>query len=175
MPSNAPAMRMAGPITSAGWPRLQPGATRARIPGTAALAGSDCLPLSTIIVALEPIALAMDLPAPFAWLVDEAGASPGPDRFLAELGGPLVGGGLAPGGAASPPGDAGRRWLAGLAAGRVHEDTVGSRPDGPSLGWVGPRPFTPGEADELHRVARFAAAPLAVLAARATLTAALQG
>src|SRR6516225_8602470 len=28
----------------------------------------------------------MDLPAPFAWLVDEAGASPGPDRFLAELG-----------------------------------------------------------------------------------------
>ena len=28
-------------ITSAGWPRLQPGATRARIPGTAALVGSD--------------------------------------------------------------------------------------------------------------------------------------
>ena len=25
----------------------------------------------------------MDLPAPIAWLVDEAGASPGPDRFLA--------------------------------------------------------------------------------------------
>ena len=32
----------------------------------------------------------MDLPAPLAWLVDEAGASPGPDRFLAELGGRLV-------------------------------------------------------------------------------------
>jgi adenylate cyclase len=31
----------------------------------------------------------MDLPAPLAWLVDEAGASPGPDRFLAELGGRL--------------------------------------------------------------------------------------
>src|SRR5918996_311913 len=46
MPSNAPAMRTAGPITSAGWPRLQPGATRARTPGTAALAGSDCFPLS---------------------------------------------------------------------------------------------------------------------------------
>src|ERR671918_1170325 len=46
MPSNAPAMRKAGPITSAGWPRLQPGATRARTPGTAALAGSDCFPLS---------------------------------------------------------------------------------------------------------------------------------
>src|SRR6266446_6665481 len=39
-------MRKAGPITSAGWPRLQPGATRARIPGTAAPAGSDCLPRS---------------------------------------------------------------------------------------------------------------------------------
>src|ERR671919_460444 len=46
MPSNAPAMRKAGPITSAGWPRLQPGATRARTPGTAALAGSDCFPLA---------------------------------------------------------------------------------------------------------------------------------
>ena len=39
-------MRTAGPTTSAGWPRLQPGATRAQIPGTAALAGSDCLPRS---------------------------------------------------------------------------------------------------------------------------------
>src|SRR5215207_9753039 len=36
MPSNAPAMPKAGPITSTGWPRLQPGATRARTPGTAA-------------------------------------------------------------------------------------------------------------------------------------------
>src|SRR5260370_5969671 len=36
----------------------------------------------------------MDLPAPLAWLVDEAGASPGPDRFLAELGGRLLGDGL---------------------------------------------------------------------------------
>lgn len=36
----------------------------------------------------------MDLPAPLAWLVDEAGASPGPDRFLAELGGRLVADGL---------------------------------------------------------------------------------
>src|ERR1700731_3470118 len=42
-----------------------------------------------------------DLPAPLAWLVDEAGASPGPDRFLAELGSrlladrlPLAGGAL---------------------------------------------------------------------------------
>ncbi len=78
------------------------------------------------------------------------------------------------GGAARPPGDAGRRWLAGLAAGVVHENAVGPRPDGPSLGWIGPRPFTPGEANELRQAARFAAAPLAALAARANLTAALE-
>ena len=36
----------------------------------------------------------MDLPAPLAWLVDEAGASPDPDRFLAELGGRLLADGL---------------------------------------------------------------------------------
>ncbi|HZE46505.1 MAG TPA: adenylate/guanylate cyclase domain-containing protein, partial [Xanthobacteraceae bacterium] len=77
-------------------------------------------------------------------------------------------------GPANPPGDDGRRWLAGLAAGVVHEDAVGSRPDGPSLGWIGPRPFTPGEATELRQAARFAAAPLAALTARATLTAALE-
>src|SRR6202171_2914963 len=79
-----------------------------------------------------------------------------------------------PRGGAGPPGDAGRRWLAGLAAGLVHEDAVGSRPDGPSLGWIGPLPFTPGEANELRQAARFATAPLAALAARATLTAALE-
>jgi adenylate cyclase len=38
--------------------------------------------------------LPMDLPGPLAWLVDEAGASPGPDRFLAELGGRLLADGL---------------------------------------------------------------------------------
>ncbi|HEX9524717.1 MAG TPA: adenylate/guanylate cyclase domain-containing protein [Reyranella sp.] len=83
-------------------------------------------------------------------------------------------GGLAALGAAGQTGDAGRRWLAGLAAGLVHEDAVGSRPDGPSLGWVGPRPFTPSEAHALRQAARFAAAPLAALTARATLTAALE-
>jgi adenylate cyclase len=77
-------------------------------------------------------------------------------------------------GPANPPGDDGRRWLAGLAAGVVHEDAVGSRPDGPSLAWIGPRPFTPGEATELRQAARFAVAPLAALTARATLTAALE-
>ena len=33
---------------------------------------------------------AMQLPSALAWLVDEAGASPGPDRFLAELGAPAA-------------------------------------------------------------------------------------
>ena len=82
-------------------------------------------------------------------------------------------GGL-PLGAANPSDDDGRRWLAGVAAGVVHEDAVGSRPDGPSLAWIGPRPFTPDEADALRQAARFAAAPLAALAARATLTATLE-
>jgi adenylate cyclase len=86
----------------------------------------------------------------------------------------FVAGGLLPTGGPSPPGDAGRRWLAGLTAGVAHEDAVGPGPDGPSLSWIGPRPFTPDEAGRLSEAARFAAAPLAALAARATLTAALE-
>jgi adenylate cyclase len=87
--------------------------------------------------------------------------------------------GFAPGGflvagAASPPGDAGQRWLENLAAGIVHEDAFGPRPGGPLLGWIGPRPFTPDEASRLSEAARFAAAPLAALTARATLAAALE-
>jgi class 3 adenylate cyclase len=77
-------------------------------------------------------------------------------------------------GTASPFGDAGRRWLMALAPGLVHEDAVGTRPDGPLLGWIGPRPFTPDEAGALREAARFAVAPLAALVARATLTAALE-
>jgi class 3 adenylate cyclase len=77
-------------------------------------------------------------------------------------------------GADGPPGEAGRRWLKSLAAGAVNEDIVGPRPDGPSLAWVGPRPFTPDEAGRLSEAARFTAAPLAALAARATMTAALE-
>jgi hypothetical protein len=38
--------------------------------------------------------LPMELPGPLAWLVDEAGAASGPDRFLAELGGRLLADGL---------------------------------------------------------------------------------
>jgi adenylate cyclase len=68
----------------------------------------------------------------------------------------------------------GRRWLAGLAGGPVHEDGVGLAPDGPRLGWIGSRPFAPNEAERLREAARFAAAPLAALTARATLNAALE-
>src|SRR6266480_2116174 len=82
--------------------------------------------------------------------------------------------GLAATEAASAPGDAGRRWLTELAPGVVHKDTIGTRPEGPSLAWIGPRAFTPDEAEALHQAARFAAAPLAAVAARATLTAALE-
>jgi adenylate cyclase len=87
--------------------------------------------------------------------------------------------GFAPGGPAAaleagPSDDVARRWLVGIAAGLVHEDIVGSRSDGPTLSWIGPRPFTPDETKELREAARFAAAPLAALAARATLTATLE-
>jgi adenylate cyclase len=85
----------------------------------------------------------------------------------------FVPGGFAAAEAADPSGDAGR-WLTGLAAGLVHEDAVGSKPDGPSLAWIGPRPFASGEIDALQQAARFAAAPLAALVARTTLTAALE-
>jgi adenylate cyclase len=87
--------------------------------------------------------------------------------------------GFAPGGPAaaleaSPPDDAGRRWLAGIAAGVVHQDAIGQGRDAPLLSWIGARPFTRGETDQLRQAARFAGAPLAVLAARATLTATLE-
>jgi class 3 adenylate cyclase len=146
----------------------------------------------------------MDLPAPLAWLVDEAGASPGPDLFLAELGGrlladglPLAGGALtlavphpiiarrtwlwraetaavieALGFAGGPPGDAGRGWLAQL--GPVHEDTTAPAPADAVLGWAGTRPFDAAEESRLRQAARFAAAPLAALSARATLPALLE-
>lgn len=86
----------------------------------------------------------------------------------------FVAGGLAPAELPNEPGDAGRRWLASIAPGTVHEDKVGRHPDGPSLSWVGPRPFAPAEAERLHQAARFATAPLAALTARATLAAALE-
>jgi class 3 adenylate cyclase len=146
----------------------------------------------------------MDLPAPLAWLVDDAGASAGPDRFLAELGVrlladgvPLAGGALtlaaphpiiarrtwlwraetgavieALGFADGAFTRAGHDWLAAL--GPVQEDAAGPDPASPILGWAGTRPFNPAETGRLSEVARFAAAPLAALAARAALTALLE-
>jgi adenylate cyclase len=78
------------------------------------------------------------------------------------------------GGAMRSSGDAGRSWLAGLADGAVHEDSVGAGEDGAVLGWIGPRRFTEAEVDRLREAARFAAAPLAALSARSTLSAVLE-
>ncbi len=146
----------------------------------------------------------MDLPAPLAWLVDETGALPGPERFLAELGErlladylPLAGGALTL--AVPHPIIARRTWLWRAANGAVIEalsfpagppdeagqdwlegigpvyaDRVGTAPDAPLLGWAGSRPFLPGEIGRLREAARFAAAPLAALAGRAALAALLE-
>ena len=72
----------------------------------------------------------MDLPAPLAWLVDEAGASPGPDRFLAELGGRLLADGLPLAGGALTlavphPIIARRTWLWRADTGAVIADKLG--------------------------------------------------
>ena len=83
-------------------------------------------------------------------------------------------GGLAGAELAGPPGDNGRAWLVGLGGGAAHEDVVGPGPDAPALSWIGPRRFTAGETGRLREAARFAAAPLAAMSARATLTAALE-
>jgi adenylate cyclase len=72
------------------------------------------------------------------------------------------------------PNAAGHRWLRGLAAGEVHEDAIGPKADAPSLGWIGARKFTADETETLRQAARFSAAPLAALTARATLRAALE-
>jgi adenylate cyclase len=86
----------------------------------------------------------------------------------------FVAGGLPMAGPAAKPGEAGRRWLEGLGAAPAHEDSVGPGPDGPSLAWIGPRPFTSEEERRLREAARFAAAPLAALTAQATLKATLE-
>jgi len=86
-------------------------------------------------------------------------------------------------GAGAMPGamdeDLGREWLAGLGTGVVHDYRIGpERTDGPSKGpklsFVGARDFTEHEANMLRDAARFSAAPLAALAAKATLSALLQ-
>jgi adenylate cyclase len=146
----------------------------------------------------------MDLPAPLAWLVDEADATPGPDRFLAELGSRLLADGLPLAGGALTlavphPIIARRTWLWRAETGAViealafagnsleqaghdwlaglgpmQEDTIGTASNGPVLGWAGTRPFTANEAARLRQAARFVAAPLAALAARSALQALLE-
>src|SRR5207253_3911445 len=150
------------------------------------------------------IAPLMDLPGPLAWLVDEAGASPSPDRFLAELGGRLLADGLPLAGgsltlAVPHPIIARRTWAWRAETGAVIEalgftdrslsemgrdalngfspievDVIGATPDSPVLAWAGARPFTSDDNAGLRQVARFAAAPLATLAARAALAALLE-
>jgi class 3 adenylate cyclase len=146
----------------------------------------------------------MDLPAPLTWLVDEAAASSGPDRFLAELGGRLLADGLplagsaltlavphpiiarhtwfwraetgvvieALGFAGGPLSQTGRGWLAEL--GPMQEVRVGIAADSPVLGWAGTRSFDPAQASRLRQAARFSAAPLAALTARAALAGLLE-
>ncbi|WP_077963614.1 adenylate/guanylate cyclase domain-containing protein [Ensifer adhaerens] len=145
----------------------------------------------------------MDLSAPLAWLVDEASASPEPDRFLSELGRRLVADGLPLAGGALTlavphPIIARRTWLwraetdvvieslgfAGAVSDRAGaewlaelgpllEQSTGSETERAPLGWAGTRPFGPDETAQLRDVARFAAAPLAALAERAALAALL--
>ncbi|WP_457301114.1 adenylate/guanylate cyclase domain-containing protein [Phyllobacterium sp. P5_D12] len=66
-----------------------------------------------------------------------------------------------------------RNWLAGIGTGAVQEDFADSPSDGAVLAWTGSRPFSASESELLREAARFAAAPLALLAARSTLTALL--
>src|SRR5215472_5557317 len=146
----------------------------------------------------------MDLSAPLAWLVDEAGDSPGADRFLADLGSRLLADGLPLAGGALTlavphPIIARRTWLwradtgtviealafAGAPPdptgrdwlaelGPVQQHAAGRGPESPVLGWAATRPFLPAETGRLRQVARFAAAPLAALAGRVALAALLE-
>src|SRR5918997_5643317 len=86
----------------------------------------------------------MELPTPFAWLVDEAGALPGPDRFLSDLGRRLLADGLPLAGgaltlAAPHPIIARRTWLWRAETGAVIE-ALGFRSPGP----VGPEQVSVG-------------------------------
>ncbi|MDB5552276.1 MAG: adenylate/guanylate cyclase protein [Rhizobium sp.] len=146
----------------------------------------------------------MNLSAALAWLVDDAGASPSPESFLAELGGRLLADGLPLAGGALTlavphPIIASRTWLwraetgtviealdfpgspptkAGhdwlAGLGTVQTDMAGPAPDSPLLGWAWARAFSSNDAERLRQATRFSAAPLAALAAKAAQTALLE-
>jgi adenylate cyclase len=76
-------------------------------------------------------------------------------------------------------GKVGRDWLAGLGTVLVHEDVAGPAAESPTsarpvLAWAVSRPLAEPESALLHQAARFAAAPVAGLSARATLAALLE-
>ena len=145
----------------------------------------------------------MDLPASLAWLVDDSATTPTPDAFLAALGGklladdiPLSGGVLtiavphpiiasrswmwradtgnvieALGFAGAASAQSVRNWLAPL--GGIEEARLGPKGDS-LLAWSASRALAENEKERLRQVARFAAAPVAVLAAKAALAALLE-
>lgn len=71
------------------------------------------------------------------------------------------------------PADVARTWLSGLVPAAIDENFAGSPSSGATLTWASSRPFSDAEAELLREVARFAAAPLALLATRSTLAALL--
>jgi adenylate cyclase len=71
-------------------------------------------------------------------------------------------------------GKVGRDWLAALDTGLVLENVAGTTADSPVLAWAASRPLDEPQSALLHQAARFAAAPLASLNARATLAALLE-
>ena len=71
-------------------------------------------------------------------------------------------------------GEVGGDWLTGLGVAIVREDIPGFASDGPVLSWSVLRPLSEQEFALVHQAARFAAAPLAVLAMRSTLAALLE-
>lgn len=64
-------------------------------------------------------------------------------------------------------------WLTGLGSHSIQEDFTAAPAGGAMLTWAANRPFSEVESELLREVARFAAAPLALLAARSTLSALL--
>ncbi len=76
--------------------------------------------------------------------------------------------------AGTEQGKVGRDWLSAFGTRLVLENVCGTTADSPVLAWAVSRPLAEPEAALLRQMARFAAAPLANLGGRATLTALLE-